>query len=83
MTLQHRCLLMSGFAILSIIVALGSASAQSSTRSSAATEDRLNGIQLLDSQPRYDYYSYAVAVPVRPGCYLASDGCLSEYRVEN
>ena len=78
MTLQHRCLLMSGFAILSIIVALGSASAQSSTRSSAATEDRLHGIQLLDRQPRYP-----VAVPVLPGCYLPSDGCLSEYSVQN
>jgi hypothetical protein len=83
MTLQHRCLLMSGCAILSIIVALGSASAQSSTRSSAATEDRLHGIQLLDRQPRYDYYNYPVAVPVSPGCYLPSDGCLSEYSVQN
>ena len=83
MRLQHRCLLMSGFTILSIIVALGSASAQSSTRSSAATEDRPHGIQLLDRQPRYDYYNYPATVPVSPGCYLPSDGCLSEYSVQN
>ena len=69
MTLPHRCLLMSGVTILSVVVVLGGASAQSSTRSSAAAQDRLHGIQLLDRQPLYDYYNYPVAVPVRPGCY--------------
>ena len=83
MTLPHRCLLMSGVTILSVVVVLGGASAQSSTRSSAAAQDRLHGIQLLDRQTLYDYYNYPVAVPVGPGCYLPSDGCLSEYSVQN
>ena len=79
MTLQHRCPLMSGVTILLVVVALSGASAQSSTRSSAATEHRLHGIQ----PPLYDYYNHPVAVPVSPGCYLPSDGCLSEYSVQN
>jgi hypothetical protein len=83
MTIAHQCLLMSGATILSVVVVLGGASAQSSTRSSAARQDRLHGIQLLDRQPLYDYYNYPVAVPVSPGCYMPSDGCLSEYSVQN
>ena len=83
MRLQHRCLLMSAFTILSVVAVLGSASAQSSTRSSAGTQDRAHGIQMMPSQPVYDYYNYPVAAPVSPGCYLPSDGCLSEYSVQN
>jgi hypothetical protein len=82
MTLKHRCLLTSGFTILSIVVVLGGASAQSSTRLSAGTP-RPHGIQALDRPPLYDYYNYPVAAPVPPGCYLPSDGCLSEYSVQN
>jgi hypothetical protein len=83
MTFKHRCLLISGFTILSVVVALGSASAQSSTRSSAGTQDRSHGIQMMQSQPVYDYYNYPVAAPLIPGCYMPSDGCLSEYSVQN
>ena len=74
MTLKHRCLLTSGFAILSVVAVLGGASAQSSTSSNARTQGR--------PQPLYDYY-YPVVSPVSPGCYLPSDGCLSEYSVQN
>ena len=81
MMLKHKFLLTSGFAILSVVVALGSASAQSSTRSSAATKHH------HVTQPRHALYNYAPAVPVvpvvRPGCYLPSDGCPNEYSVQN
>ena len=81
MMLKHKFLLTSGFAILSVVVALGSASAQSSTRSSAATKHH----HVI--QPRHALYNYAPAVPVvpvvRPGCYLPSDGCPNEYSVQN
>ena len=40
MTLKHRCLLTSGFAILSVVAVLGGASAQSSTSSNARTQGR-------------------------------------------
>jgi hypothetical protein len=83
MTSKHRCLVTFGFTIVSVVVALGGASAQSSTRSSAATSGRPHGIQVLDRQPLYDYYNYLAAPPVRPGCYLPTDGCLSEYSVQN
>jgi hypothetical protein len=83
MTITHRCLLTSGFTVLSVVLALGGASAQSSTRSSAGTQDRSHGIQMMQSQPVYDYYNYLVAAPVSPGCYMPSYGCLSEYSVQN
>ena len=81
MTLKHRCLLTSGFAILSVVAVLGGASAQSSTSSNARTQGRPHGVQ-LDRQRLYDYY-YPVVSPVSQGCYLPSDGCLSEYSVQN
>ena len=86
MTLKQRCLLTSGFAILSVVVVLGGASAASSTKSSAVTQHRPHGIQVLHRQPLYNYYNYPVAPVVsvvRPGCYLPSDGCPSEYSVQN
>ena len=83
MTLKQRCLLTSGFTILSVVVVLGGASAASSTRSSAVTQHRPHGIQVLHRQPLYSYYNYPVAPVVRTGCYLPSDGCLSEYSVQN
>ena len=81
MTLKHRCLVTSGFAFLSVVAVLGGASAQSSTSSNARTQGRPHGLQ-LDRQRLYDYY-YPVVLPVSPGCYLPSDGCLSEYSVQN
>ena len=84
MTLKQRCLLTSGFTIFSVVVVLGGASAASSTKSSAVTQHRPHGIQVLHRQPLYNYYNYPVApVTPRPGCYLPSDGCLSEYSVQN
>jgi hypothetical protein len=83
MTLKQRCLLTSGSTILSVVVVLGGASAASSTRPSAVTQHRPHGIQLLHRQTLYNYYNYPIAPVVRPGCYLPSDGCLSEYSVQN
>jgi hypothetical protein len=83
MILKHRFLLTSGFAILSVAVLLSGTSAQSSTRSSAATKHH-RAIQVR--HPLYNSYTAPVApiVPVvRPGCYLPSDGCLNEYSVQN
>ena len=86
MTLNHRRLLTSGFTILSVVAVLGAANAASSTRSSAVTQDRAHGIRVLHRQTLYNYYNYP-AVPTapvaRPGCYLPSDGCPSEYSVQN
>jgi hypothetical protein len=79
MMLKHKFLLTSGFAILSIVMALGSASAQSSTRSSTATKHH-HAIQVRHAL--YNSY-YAVVPAVRPGCYLPSDGCPNEYSVQN
>ena len=64
MTLKHRCLLTSGFAILSVVAVLGGASAQSSTSSNARTQGRPHGVQ-LDRQRLYDYY-YPVVSPGEP-----------------
>jgi hypothetical protein len=83
MTLKHRCLLTSGFLILSVVAIFGGASAASSTRASAFTQNRPHGIQVLHHQHLYNYYNYPVAPVVRPACYLPSDGCLSEYSVQN
>ncbi len=79
MTLKHSCLLASSFTILAIVATLGSADAASPTPSSAA---HANDIQLAQNRPVYDYYDYPVRQPERPGCYLPSDGCLSEYSVQ-
>jgi hypothetical protein len=70
-----RCLLTSAFAILSVVVMLGSAN--------AASQDPARRIQPALSQPAYNYYSYPAQPAVSPGCYMPSDGCLSEYSVQN
>ena len=92
MILKHRFLLTCGFAVLSVVVLLGGASAQSSTRSSAASKHH-RAIQVR--HPLYNSYDARVApvAPVVPverardfrslGCYLPSDGCPSEYSVQN
>ena len=46
-------------------------------------QDRGYGIQVVQSQPLYNYYDYPEGPAVRSGCYLPSDGCLSEYSVQN
>ena len=86
MILNYRFLLTSGCVILSLAALLGGASAQSSTRSTAATKHH-HAIQVR--HPLYNRYNAPVApvapvVPiVRPGCYLPSDGCPNEYSVQN
>ena len=80
MMLKHKFLLTSGFAILSIVMALGSASAQSSTRSSTATKHH-HAIQVRHAL--YNSYHAPVVPVARPGCYLPSDGCPNEYSVQN
>jgi hypothetical protein len=81
MTLKHRFLLTSGITILSVVAVLGSASAQSSTRSAATTKHH----HAIHVRPLYNSYTAPVApvVPVHLGCYLPSDGCPSEYSVQN
>jgi hypothetical protein len=82
MMLNHRFLLI-GFAVPFVVVALGSASAQS-TRSFAATKRHHHEVQMR--RPLYNTYLAPVApvVPVvHPGCYLPSDGCSNEYSVQN
>ena len=83
MTPNHKCLLTFGFTILSVVVVLGAANAASSTRWSTVAQDRAHRIQVLHGQRLYNYYNYPAAPAVRPGCYLPSDGCLSEYSVQN
>jgi hypothetical protein len=75
MTRNDRCLLTSAFAILLVVVTLGSAN--------AASQVRGHGSQLAQNQPLYNYYNYAAQSAASPGCYLPSDGCLSEYSVQN
>ena len=77
MALKHRRLLTSGFTIFSIVVVLGSAN--------AASQDRRHGIQVGPSQPSYNYYyyNYPVEPAASPGCYLPTDGCPTEYSVQN
>ena len=83
MILRQRFLLTWSFVIRSVAVLLGSANAQSSTRSSAATKYH-HPIQVRHGL--YNRYTAPVVpvVPiVRPGCYLPSDGCPNEYSVQN
>jgi hypothetical protein len=80
MTHKRSCSLASGFVILAVVATLGIANAASSPRSSTT---RANDAQLAQGQPVYNYYNYPVEQVERPGCYLPSDGCLSEYSVQN
>jgi hypothetical protein len=81
MMLNHRFLLTSGFAVLSVVVLVGGANAES-TRSSASPKHR-HTVHLR--HPLYNYYSpVAPVVPVvHPECYLPSDGCPNAYSVQN
>ena len=79
MTLKLRCPLTSGLTMLAVVATLGAADAASSRSSST----RANDNQLARGQPVYNYYNYPVEQVERPGCYLPSDGCLSEYSVQN
>ena len=76
MTLKHSHLLTSGFTILAVVATLGAADAASSTKA------RGDGVRHGPNQPLYDYPAYPVQ-QAPDGCYLPSDGCLSEYSVQN
>jgi hypothetical protein len=75
MTLKHSCLLASGFTVLAVVATFAAADAASSSRA------RSNIIQSAPSQPLYAYPIYPVQQA--PDCYLPSDGCTSEYSVQN
>jgi hypothetical protein len=83
MMLNHRFLLTCGLVILSVAVLFGGASAQSSTRSSAATKYHRPIQARHGLYNRYTAPVVPVAPIVRPGCYLPSDGCPNEYSVQN
>jgi hypothetical protein len=80
MTQKRSCSLTSGFIILAVVATLGTANAASPPRSSTTGA---NDTQLAQGQPVYNYYNYPAEPVERPGCYLPSDGCLSEYSVQN
>jgi hypothetical protein len=81
MTLNHRVLVTCCFAILSLVAALGSTSA-APTKQSSVTQHRHHGAQMPHRHSLYNYYTRP-GVVARPGCYLPSDGCDSEYSVQN
>jgi hypothetical protein len=80
MMLKHR--LLASFVILSGVLVLGGANAQSTTRSFSAKK-HYDAIQVR--HPLYNSYTRAAPVVpvVNPGCYLPSDGCPNEYSVQN
>jgi hypothetical protein len=75
MTLKHSCLLTSGFTILAVVATFATADAATSSKA------RTNVIQSAPNQPPYGYPIYPVQQA--PDCYLPSDGCMSEYSVQN
>ena len=80
MMLKHRFLL-TGFAILSVAVLVGGASARS-TESSASLKHH-HRVQLRHTLSSYSPVAPVVPVVAHPDCYLPSDGCPSEYTVQN
>jgi hypothetical protein len=84
MRLQHRCLLTSGFTMLSVVAAFGGASAASSTERSAITPHRHHAVQVVP-QPRFysSYNNYNLMPVTSEDCYLPSDGCPNEDSVQN
>jgi hypothetical protein len=83
MTLNHGGLLTSCFVILLAIATSGSANAAPAARSSVI-QHRHHGVQ-IPHRHLYNYYPGYYPGPgvARPGCYLPSDGCDSEYSVQN
>jgi hypothetical protein len=80
MMLNYGGLLTFCVAILLAIATIGSASAAPAAQYSV-TQHRHHGAQMPPRHSLYNYYTGPVAP--RPGCYLPSDGCLSEYSVQN
>jgi hypothetical protein len=77
MTSTQRCLLTFGPAIVAVVSLVGTADAASTITSDGH-------VLLGQSQQMYDYnYNNPPTFGVRPGCYMPSDGCLSEYSVQN
>jgi hypothetical protein len=73
---QQRVLKLS-FTIVALVSLLSAVNAASN----AASNDSHRPTQ---SQQMYDYnYNNPATLTVSPGCYLPSDGCLSEYSVQN
>jgi hypothetical protein len=77
MTMTPRCLLTFSPAIVAVVSLVGGAHA-------ASTIAPDGHVRLAQGQQMYDYnYNNPATFGVRPGCYMPSDGCLSEYSVQN
>jgi hypothetical protein len=77
MTITQRRLHTFGPAIVAVVSLVGGADAASTIASDGT-------VLLAQSQQMYDYnYNNPATLGVRPGCYMPSDGCLSEYSVQN
>jgi hypothetical protein len=73
---QQRLLTLSS-TIVALVSLLGVANAASTVASNSTAP-------LAQSRQMYDYnYNSPPPLEVRPGCYLPSDGCLSEDSVQN
>jgi hypothetical protein len=73
---QQRLLTLSS-TIVALVSLLGAANAASTVASNGT-------VRLAQSRQMYDYnYNSPAPLEVRPGCYLPSDGCLSEDSVQN
>jgi len=77
MTTIQRCLITFGPSIVAVVSLVGGANAASTIASDGP-------VLLAQAQQMYDYnYNNPPTFGVRPGCYMPSDGCLSEYSVQN
>jgi hypothetical protein len=77
MTITQRRLLTFGPAIVAVVSLVGGADAASTIAAEGT-------VLLAQSQQLYDYnYNNPGTFGIRPGCYMPSDGCLSEYSVQN
>ena len=77
MTITQRRLHTFDPAIVAVVSLVGGAGAASTIASDGT-------VLLAQSQQMYDYnYNNPATLGVRPGCYMPSDGCLSEYSVQN
>jgi hypothetical protein len=74
---QQQRLLTLSTTIVALVSLLAGADAASTVASNGT-------VRLAQSRQMYDYnYNSPAPLGVRPGCYLPSDGCLSEDSVQN
>jgi hypothetical protein len=65
-----------GFCLAILIVTAASAA-------NAASQDAVASDKFAQVRPLYNYNQYPDQSPGYRGCYMPSDGCLSEYSVQN